>query len=167
MFQTIKPQPDDHRKYIILIGYVAGTTNENVIVYEDLDLCTYLEIPEKAIIWAEKAIPGQESSPTKLVIEGNAKVNRVMTASRKVEAGYLSGLIASSYLTKAVRGVTIDIQLDGQNAVAAPTCPGSVTSLPRALPVGTSNCHVSGFCVSDPIQRRLPAAIRRSTSNVS
>ena len=95
LFDRIKPQPDDQRKYFILIGYVAGTTKEIVTVYEDLDLSTYLEIPEPAIIWAEKAIPGQVSSPTKLVIEANAKVNRVTTAARKVEAGFLSGLIAS------------------------------------------------------------------------
>ena len=80
LFETIKPQPDDQRKYLILIGYVAGTTKEIVTVYEDLDLSTYLEIPQSAIIWAEKAIPGQDSSPTKLVIEATAKVNRVTTA---------------------------------------------------------------------------------------
>ena len=78
LFQKIQPQPDDHRKYLVLIGYVAGKANDLVTVYEDLDLCTYLEIPEKAIIWAEKAIPGQESSPTKLVIEASAKVNRLL-----------------------------------------------------------------------------------------
>src|SRR3954467_330681 len=93
LFEAIKPQPDDQRKFLILIGYVAGTAKEIVTIYEDLDLSTYLEVPESAIIWAEKAIPGQESSPTKLVIEANAKVNRVTTAGRKVEAGYLSGLI--------------------------------------------------------------------------
>jgi hypothetical protein len=151
LFETIKPQPDDQRKYLILIGYVAGTTKEIVTVYENLDLSTYLEIPQSAIVWAEKAIPGQDSSPTKLVIEATAKVDRVTTAARKVEAGYLSGLIASSYLTKAVRGVTIDLQIDGQTGVASSTCTGPVLNQPRGFPVGTSNCHVSGFCVSDPI----------------
>ena len=152
LFERIKPQPDDQRKYFILIGYVAGTTKEIVTVYEDLDLSTYLEIPESAIIWAEKAIPGQDSSPTKLVIEATAKVNRVTTTSRKVEAGFLSGLIASTYLTKAVRGVTIDVQIDGQTGVASSTCTGPVLNQPRAASThGTSNCHVSGFCVSDPL----------------
>ncbi len=152
LFETIKPQPDDQRKYLVLTGYVAGTNKKTVTVYEDLDLSTYLEIPESAIIWAEKAIPGQESSPTKLVIDSTAKVNRVTTTGRKVEAGYLSGLIASTYLTKAVRGVTIDVQIDGQTAVASPTCTGPVLNQPRAASThGTSNCHVSGFCVSDPI----------------
>ena len=152
LLQKIKPQPDDHRKYLILLGYVGGTVNEIVTVYEDLDLCTYLEIPQSAIVWAEKAIPGQESSPTKLVIEATARVNRVTTAGRKVEAGYLSGLIASTYLTKAVRGVTIEMQIDGQTGVASSTCSGPVLNQPRAASThGTSNCHVSGFCVSDPI----------------
>ena len=152
LLETINPQPDDQRKFLVLIGYVAGTTKEIVTVYEDLDLSTYLEIPESAVIWAEKAIPGQESSPTKLVIEANAKVNRVTTAGRKVEAGYLSGMIASTYLTKAVRGVTIDVQVDGQTGVSTPTCTGPVVNLPRALSGhGTSNCHVSGVCVSEPL----------------
>jgi hypothetical protein len=152
LFQTIKPQPDDQRKYLILVGYVAGTINKIVTVYENLDLCTYLEIPQSAIVWAEKAIPGQESSPTKLVIEATAKVNRVTTAGREVEAGYLSGLIASTYLTKAVPGVTIDMQIDRQTGVASSTCSGPVLNQPRALSThGTSNCHVSGVCVSDPI----------------
>jgi len=151
LFEAIKPQPDDQRKFLILIGYVAGTTKEIVTVYEDLDLSTYLEIPVSAIVWAEKAIPGQDSSPTKLVIEANARVNRVTTAARKVEAGFLSGLIASSYLTKAVRGVTIDLQIDAQTGVASSTCSGPIVNQPRALRLGTSNCHVSGFCVSDPI----------------
>jgi hypothetical protein len=151
LFQKIQPKPDDQRTFLVLIGYVAGITNEIVTVYEDLDLCTYLEIPEKAIIWAEKAIPGQESSPTKLVIEANTKVNRVTNAARKVEAGYLSGLIASKHLTKAVRGVTIEVQIDGQNVIAAPTCPGHLDIQTHVVPLGTSHCFVSGFCVSDPI----------------
>jgi len=152
LFETIKPQPDDHRKYLVLTGYVAGTNKETVTVYEDLDLSTYLEIPESAIVWAEKAIPGQESSPTKLVIDATAKVNRITTSSRKVEAGYLSGLIASTYLAKAVRGVTIDVQIDGQTGVASSTCTGPVLNQPRAASShGTSNCHVSGFGVSEPI----------------
>jgi hypothetical protein len=150
LLEAIKPQPDDERKFLVLNGYVAGTTKEIVTVYEDLNLSTYLEIPLSAIIWAEKEIPGQESSPTKLVIEATAKVNRVTTAGRKVEAGYLSGLIASRYLTKAARGVTIDVQIDAQTGVASSSCTGPVLRQPRGSTIGTSNCHVSGFCVSDP-----------------
>jgi hypothetical protein len=151
LFEMIKPQPDDQRKYVVLIGYVAGTTKGIVTVYEDLDLSTYLEIPESAVIWAEKATPGQESSPTKLVIEATAKINRVTTAGRKVEAGYLSGLIASTHLSKAARGVTIDVHIDGQTS-AATSCPGQVLNQPRAASGhGTSNCHVSGVCVSEPL----------------
>lgn len=151
LFESLKPQADDQRKYLVLIGYVAGIVNEIVTVYESLDLCTYLEIPRAAIVWAEKAIPSQECSPTKLVIEATAKVNRVTTAARKIEAGFLSGLIASTFLTKAARGVTIDIQIDGQTAVAGPGCPGRFAHQTHAEPLGTSHCFLSGFCVSDPV----------------
>jgi hypothetical protein len=147
LLEKIKPTADDLRQYIVLAGYVGETENEMVRLYERLDLRTYLEIPVKDIIWAEKLVPGLEASPTFLVINAAAKGERVTSAARRVEAGYLSGLLASHYLRAAARGATVQHGREGDSAEdsacdQAPFC---------AFPHGVSTCHASGVCVSDPV----------------
>ena len=114
LLAKIEPKPDDQRQFVILIGYVlvdesSRGDNPAVRVYPELDLRTYLEIQIRDVVWAEKAIPGQESSPTKLVINAAAKVNRVTTTARSVETEFLGGIIADNYLPTAAAGVTINV----------------------------------------------------------
>lgn len=150
LFEAIKPQPDDQRQFLVLPGYISATTEEKVTVYPELDLRSYLEIPRGEIIWAEKAIPGQESSPTKLVINATAKVTRVTTA-RQVEVGFLSGMIASTCLPSSAAGVTFSVSVGKGAPTPTEPCPQSPG---HAIPKGTggsSNCKVTGVCKTDGI----------------
>ena len=106
LLAKLAPQPDDQRRFIILIGYVLVDESSQgehpaARVYLDLDLRTYLEVQIRDVVWAEQAIPGQESSPTKLVLDATAQVDRVTTAARRVETEFLSGIIAADYLPTA------------------------------------------------------------------
>ena len=150
LFEAIKPQPDDQRQFLVLIGYISATiADDTVTVYPELDLRSYLEIPRDAIVWAEKAIPGQESSPTKLVINAAARVNRVTTAARKVEADFLGGMIASTCLPTSVAGVTVKVSVDADTLKSIPICPPQSHAVSKGSG-GTSNCKLTGVCVSDP-----------------
>ena len=96
LLTEIAPQPNDQRQFVILIGYVLideSSQGENTTarVYPVLDLRTYLEIRIDDLVYHEKAIPGQETSPTKLVMKPSAEVKRVTTTKRPVEAEFLSG----------------------------------------------------------------------------
>jgi hypothetical protein len=149
LFDVLKPKPDDQRRFLILVGYISATAGDTVTVYPNLDLTSYLEIPRSEIAWAEKAIPGQECSPTKLVINGDAKVNRVTTAARRVEAGFLSGMITARSLPTSAGGVTINVSVDESTTFSAgSTCPttGHATSKGSGP---SSACRFTGLCVSD------------------
>src|SRR5262245_58526009 len=111
LFDVIKPLVDDPRQFTVMTGYIAEVTQDLVKVYPTLDLSCYLEISRGDIVWAEKAVPGQKSSPTKLVIKGSASVRRTVIAARKVEEGYLSGMITSRNLAAAAPGVTVEVKI--------------------------------------------------------
>ena len=149
LLEKIKPTADDQRVFTVLTGYVDLEDNDTIRLYERLDLRTYLEIPVSEIVWAEKLVPGMQASPTLLVINGTAQARRVTSAARKVEAGYLSGLIASQYLSSAAKAGSAaggsKGDPDGGSACEglAPFC---------AVPHGISTCHASGVCISDPIR---------------
>lgn len=40
LLEAIKPQPDDQRQFLVLLGYISATTHDTVTVYPDLDLRT-------------------------------------------------------------------------------------------------------------------------------
>jgi hypothetical protein len=150
LLEKINPHPDDQRRFLVLVGYINSATKETVTVYPELDLRSYLEIPTDEIAWAEKAIPGQVSSPTKLVINAAAKVNRVTTKARHVEAGFLSGMIASTCLTTSASGATVKVVIENNPltpTVACPPPPGQAVAKGSG---GTSNCRLTGVCISDP-----------------
>jgi len=147
LLEAIKPQPDDQRQFLVLLGYISATTPDTVSVYPDLDLRTYLQIPRGEIVWAEKAIPGQQSSPTKLVINAAAKVNRV--TSRNVEAVFLSGMIASSCLPTSAAGVSVKVLVEKEVVPTTPTCPGGPGQHISRGSGAPSNCRLTGVCVSD------------------
>ncbi len=150
LLDVIKPQPDDQRHFLILLGYIKAATDQIVTVYPELDLSTYIEIPRGEIVWAEKAVPNLVSSPTKLVINAAAPVKRITTVGRKVEAGFLSGIIASTCLPTSAAGVSIKVSVDKDLTVEHPQCPGQ--SGPVTNKVGaSSNCRVTGLCISDGI----------------
>jgi len=148
LLEAIKPQRDDQRQFLVLLGYISATTHDTVTVYPELDLRTFLELPRADIVWAEKAVPGQESSPTKLVINAAARVNRVTNA--KVEAGFLSGMIASTCLPTSAAGVTVKVSVEKDILTPASACPAPGPEQPTAKGAGgTSNCKLTGVCVSD------------------
>ncbi len=148
LLEVIKPQRDDQRQFLVLMGYISATTHDTVTVYPELDLRTFLEIPRADIVWAEKAVPGQESSPTKLVINAAARVNRVTSA--KVEAGFLSGMITSTCLPTCASGVTVKVSVENEALVPASACPVPGPAQPTGKGTGgTSNCKLTGVCVSD------------------
>ena len=149
--EVIKPQLDDQRQFLVLPGYISATTENTVTVYPELDLRSYLEIPRSEIIWAEKAIPGQESSPTKLVINATAKVNRVTTAARQVEVGFLSGMIASSCLPTSAAGVTFSVSVGKGAPTPTEPCPQPPGYAVARGTGGSSNCNVTGVCKTDGI----------------
>lgn len=95
-------QPYDPRRYAIMVGYIGVVTDNVVQVYPQLDLGTYFKLPRKAIVFAEPAVPGQKSSPTKLVVDASARVLVVKFSVRSIEAGFLSGSIAASHLGSAL-----------------------------------------------------------------
>jgi hypothetical protein len=117
LLTKIAPQPNDQRQFVILVGYVLideSSQAENKIarVYPVLDLRTYLEIRINDLVYHEQTIPGQETSPTKLVMKPSAKVKRVTTTVRPVEAEFLSGSIAARYLPTAASGASANITID-------------------------------------------------------
>lgn len=150
----IAPQPDDQRRFIILIGYVLAddssqVENPTVRVYPDLDLCTYLEVQIRDVVWAEKAIPGQESSPTKLVLNAAAKVNRVTTAARHVETEFLGGRIAAGFLPTAAPGAPVNLSSNQDDLTAQPDCHTPVP-VPPVRAVAHTGVIQTGVCVADP-----------------
>jgi hypothetical protein len=127
LLAKIAPQPDDQRQFIILIGYVlvdesSQGEDPTVRVYPELDLHTYLEVQIRDVVWAEKAIPGQESSPTMLVINAAAKVNRV-TTTKRVETEFLGGIIAASFLPTAASGAAVNVCGNQDDVRLHPDCP--------------------------------------------
>ncbi len=139
----IAPQPDDQRQFIILIGYVLVNESRRgehptVRVYPGLDLRTYLEVQRGDVVWAEKAIPGQESSPTKLVINAAAKVIRATT--KRVETGFLGGIIAASFLPTAASRVFVNAVGNLEEVFNQPDCikslAGSFLSRDAGTPTG-------------------------------
>jgi hypothetical protein len=155
LLAKIAPQPDDQRRFIVLVGYVlvdeaSKSDTPSVRVYLELDLRTYLEVQIGDVVWAEKAIPGQESSPTKLVINAAAKVNRVTTAARHVETEFLGGIIASSCLPTAASGSAVNVWIN-QDTVTATGCPPPGGGVLSRTAGGNSACFHTGVCVSDPI----------------
>ncbi len=158
LLQALKPRPDDQRQFIILHGYIDTVTEQTVTIYPDLDLRCYLEIPRGEIVWAERSVPGQQSSPTKLVVSATASINRVVS-SQQVEAGYLKGAISSKSLSTSAAGLTVNILVENEdkNLVHTTPCrPLSGVETPSGTggtggTGGTSNCHLTGVCVSDPI----------------
>jgi hypothetical protein len=105
ILSEIQPQPGDQRRYVILLGYVGDVTDEFVVVYPTLDLRTHYKIPRTAILFAEPLVAGQDTSPTKLVVDATAKVDLVKIYIRSVEAGFLSGPVALSLLASAKPGM--------------------------------------------------------------
>lgn len=143
LLAKLAPQPDDQRRYIILVGYVLvdGSSqgeHPTARVYAGLDLRTYLEVPVREVVWAEKAIPGQESSPTKLVINAAARVSRV-TTTKRVETDFLGGIIASSFLRAAASGTFINVGGDQDLVENHPDCikPGTGGSIHIDVPPPT------------------------------
>jgi hypothetical protein len=148
LLEAIRPRSDDQRQFLVLQGYISSATPETVTVYPELDLRSFLEIPRGEIVWAEQAIPGQVSSPTKLVINAAAAVKRVTSST--VEAGFLSGMITSSCLATSAAGVSVKVEVENEAAGhGGTTCPGPVLSRPGARTGGTSNCKLTGVCISD------------------
>lgn len=150
LLDAIMPQPDDQRRFLILLGYIKASTDQIVTVYPELDLSTYIEIPRGEIVWAEKAVPGLVSSPTKLVINAATPVKRITTTGRKVEVGFLSGMIASSCLPTSVAGVSINVSVDKDLTPEHPQCPGqSGGATSKGTGGASSNCKLTGVCISD------------------
>ncbi len=150
LLDVIKPQPDDQREFLVLLSYIRAATDAIVTVYPGLDLRTYLEIPRHEIIWAEKAVPGQASSPTKLVIHAKAQVRRVTTIGQTVEAGFLSGMITSACLPGSAPGVTLNVSVENEAINPIPQCPGPRgTQAHGATAAGSSTLRVTGACIDD------------------
>lgn len=151
LFDVIKPEVDDQRQFTVMTGYVAAVTDDLVKVYPTLDLSTYLEIPRADIVWAEPEVPGQHSSPTKLVIKGTANSRRIVSARRNVEEGFLTGLIASKNLSTAVPCVTVEVKLTPEAGPGG--CPPPPTHVEtRSVRPGTdarTHCFATGVCFSD------------------
>jgi hypothetical protein len=148
LMDKLKPDPDnDERQFVVLHAYVAKVTPRTVTVYTNLDLSSYLEIPCGAIKWAEKVIPGQDSSPTKLVIAAGTEVKRVTT--KKIEASFLGGLVARNHLASSACGLL-------SNAVLEPygvsSCPPATASTDAKAAPRMSGCRLTSLCYSDPIQ---------------
>jgi hypothetical protein len=148
VFDVIKPQSGDQRQFSVVIGYVAEVTDDHVKVYPTLDLRNYVEISRGDIIWAEKAVPGQQSSPTKLVIKSESKVRRAVPHC-SVEEGFMSGSITDGHLSKAASGVTVNVNVGTE--FVTPPCP-TPTPIVKATPTGyliQTVCHHTGVCFSD------------------
>ncbi len=151
LLAKLAPQPDDQRQFIILIGYVLVNPSSpgeqpTVRVYPQLDLRTYLEVPIRDVVWAEKAIPGQESSPTKLVINAAALVSRA-TTTKRVETGFLGGIIAASLLPTAAAGSRVNVCGNEDEVRMHPDCikpgPGGF-AISRDIPPPTG-CYPSSI----------------------
>jgi len=148
LLAKIAPQPDDQRQFIILIGYVlvdesSRGEHPTVRVYPGLDLRTYLEVQKGDVVWAEKAIPGQESSPTKLVINAAAKVNRA-TTTKRVETGFLGGIIAASFLPTAASGACVKAGGSLDEVVNQPDCIKPISGIFLNKDAGTpTGCQTS------------------------
>jgi hypothetical protein len=151
VFARIKAVAAEEVQFTILIGYISEATVDLVTVYPTLDLRMYLEIPRGDIIWAEKAVPSQQYSPTKFVIKGSCKVKRVTCAERNSEEGFLSGSIIGKHLHTAAPGVTVEVKVFPEG-VGPPVCPsphaGGSSKTGSTL---ISQCHHTGVCFSDAV----------------
>jgi hypothetical protein len=132
----IKPpiQPYDQRHYAIVVGYIGEMTAEFVQVYPQLDLRTYLNIPRKAIVFAEQVVPNQKSSPTKLVVHSSAKVDVVKVYVRSVEAGFLTGPIATSNLGAARSDLPAGTNTTSETTASGDPCYATAAYSPEIPP---------------------------------
>jgi hypothetical protein len=149
LLAKLDPQPDDQRRFITIYGYIGPSPREGVItLYTELDLSSYLEICKDDILSAEPAVPGQCSSPTKLLVTASAQVTRVRNTRTEVALDYLSGPISGALLPKASPGPAGDLRFKFEVASPGFLCGG--TGSPNG-PHPSSNCVRSGACLSDPI----------------
>ncbi len=148
LFEAIQPKTDDQRKFLVLLGYIRATTDQTVTFYPDLDLRTYLEIPRGEIVWAEKAVPGQQASATKLVINANAQVRRVTTTARQVEVGFLSGMISSSCLPTSAAGLSLKVTLDEAFNTGSQCNHRSSVAISKGTG-GSTNLWQTSVCIDD------------------
>jgi hypothetical protein len=151
LLKVIKPTPVDDRRFLVLHGYISEVTEDTVTVYLELDLRSYLEIPRGKIEWAEKAIPVQDSSPTKLVINADAKVTRHTNTNgtKKTEEGFLRGMITSENLHTSAPGVQVNVSVVPEPFEFAPACPGGGGYATAKGAAGGSACRVTGVCKTD------------------
>jgi hypothetical protein len=154
LFEVIKPQREDQRQFLVMLGYVRAATEQTVTVYPDLDLRMYLEIPRSQIIWAEQAVPGQQSSPTKLVINSAAEVKRFTTSGVNVEVGFLSGLISSACLPTSVGGVSVNVLVDEKLKFGPQCIRGTNPGASGGSGVPKTNLYQTGVCIDDGTLQR-------------
>jgi len=121
IIEKLRPESHDHRTHVVLVGYIGKVTDDFIQVYPTLDLSVYYRIPEprKHLISQEPALPGVESSPTRLVVDGSTKVHLVQ--SRSIEASYLSGLIASGHLPGTTGGPSVMSKTPPKSQQLSPT----------------------------------------------
>ena len=88
-----------------MVGYFGPSKKEGHIrLYLGLDFRDYAEIPASRILYTHPATPGDEESPTKVLIDGGAQLELVHIASATVAASFLQGGITEAHLESPGQG---------------------------------------------------------------
>lgn len=145
LIPLLQAQPADSRAAVVLHGYIGDVADGVVTVYPALDLSWYWLIPEASILWAEKAVPGLQSSPTRLVVDARARIETLFATTFQSEAWFLTGGISEANLAAAKsESAGMDKFLSGMY------CPGDQVQLCASPPGAQTGCWRSGACVSRP-----------------
>jgi hypothetical protein len=148
LIAELNPQSDDQRRFVTIFGYIGPSSTSGVItLYPSLDLRCYLEISVDDILFAEPAIPGQVSSPSKLILCATAQVTRVESTRDRTAVSLLSGKITEANLVTSAAG---DAGGGVSTEVASRILVHDLGTTP-AGPHPTSHCVHAGACTSDPI----------------
>ena len=103
LVRALRPNPDDPPPNARrLVGYLGRSTTEGVWrLYLSPELDRYVEIPEQEILHHEEVAPG---GGTAVWVRRQLRVTEVILQVSEVEAGFLSGAVASAAAERSTQG---------------------------------------------------------------
>jgi hypothetical protein len=124
---------DSPKQFVILLGYLGPSKIiDSIRLYTSLEFLSYFEIPRAGIAHTEQSDPRDKNGPTKVFVTPNTSLELVQTSRLSLEASFLQGSIASTYLQSAT-----------------PTGPVPATVYPALVTQPTHGCQ-QGFAVAFP-----------------
>jgi hypothetical protein len=85
-----------------LVGYFGPSKKKGCCrLYLSLDFCSFIEIPLDCILHHEPVDAANENGPSQVYVDPAIKLDLVQVSTQSMEASFLQGNIASSYLAGA------------------------------------------------------------------